>query len=1012
MNLAASAIKYRTVTLVFTVVALIGGLHTFGNLARLEDPPFTIKVAQIMTPYPGATAEEVAEEVSDALETAIQQMGQLDHVNSQNLDGLSIITVEILAQYDKTTLPQVWNELRNKVNDAASELPPGAGPSRVIDDYGDVFGVFFAVYGPEYSYAELKGVVDMLKRELLLVEDVAKIDTFGELEEVIYIEINRDRMSQLGISPQEIINEIQTRNIIVDAGRFKVGDEYIALKPTGVVSSVEAFREILINPGSDRQTRLGDIANIRRDYREPASHKLRYNGHPAIALGISTAMGGNAVTMGEALEVRIKELTDRIPLGIEFGIISLQSRSVTIAIDNFLISLYQAVAIVIIVLLFAMGLRAGLIIGFVLVLTVSATFIFMDPWNISLQRISLGALIIALGMLVDNAIVVVDGTLIRMKQGMQAKQATIEVAQQSAIPLLGATAVAVLAFAAIGTSDDSTGEFCRSLFQVVFISLGLSWVTAMTVTPLLCIMFLKVKVEGNKDPYDTPIYRGYRKFLALCMRRQWLTVAAVIGIFAVSLYSFRYVDQSFFTSSTRPQFMVDLWLPQGTHIDTTETFVDEVVENIKGKDGVTDITSLIGRGGMRFILTYNPQNPNNAYAQLLVDVDDYHKIDALQKEIEAELRELYPDVLSYVTKYQLGPGGNGLIQARFTGPDSAVLRSLADQTVALWEEHGNVKALRTDWRQQVKVIRPVVAEEQANLAGITREEIARTLGYAHDGARVGVFREGDLLIPILLRAPDEERQEIARLNALQIWSPAAKRMIPLRQVVSDFETVFENDIILREDREPTITIFTDPVHGQATSLFKQLRPKTEAIALPPGYDLEWGGEYEDSAKAQAGLISLLPFFVLMMVLIVIAMFNALRQPLIIWLTVPLAIIGVTAGLLATGQPFGFMSLLGILSLMGMLIKNAVVLIDQIDINIREGIAPLNAIIEAGVARANPVAMAAATTILGMIPLLLDAFFSAMAVTIMAGLTFATVLTLVFVPVMYALFFRVDTRNAA
>ena len=509
MNIAQFFIERRVITLVLTVVMLGVGVLSYDGLSRLEDPEFTIKDALIITQYPGATAAEVEEEVSDRLEIAVQKLGQLRRVVSRSERGLSTLTVTIKDKYDKNKLPQVWDELRRKVNDVQSDLPPGAGPSLVVDDYGDVFGIYLAIYGDGYSYAELKDVVDLLRRELLLVKDVGKIDTYGERIEAIYVELNRDRMSQLGIPESVIINELQQKNAVANAGRVKVGREFITIDPTGAIKTVQQFESILISGGGGQQIYLRDVATVRRGYIEPQNHLIRYDGAPAIGLGISTVSGGNVVVMGEALQKRARELQEQIPVGIEVGLVSVQSTAVATAISGFIISLLEAVAIVIVVLLLFMGLRSAMLIGFVLLLTIAGTFIFMAPWEVALERISLGALIIALGMLVDNAIVVVDGVLVRLQKGEDAKQAAIDVVKQTAIPLGGATIIAILAFAAIGTSQDSTGEFCRSLFQVVLISLSLSWVTAVSITPLLCVMFLKKPAAGEAqvDPYDSRFYQ-------------------------------------------------------------------------------------------------------------------------------------------------------------------------------------------------------------------------------------------------------------------------------------------------------------------------------------------------------------------------------------------------------------------------------------------------------------------------------------------------------------------------
>jgi multidrug efflux pump subunit AcrB len=1009
VNIAQFFIERRVITLVLTVVMLGAGMTSYQGLSRLEDPEFTIKDALVITQYPGASAAEVEEEVSDRLETAVQKMGQLKRVVSKSDRGLSTLTVTIKDKYDKTKLPQVWDELRRKINDAQKDLPPGAGPSLVIDDYGDVFGIFLAVYGDGYSYAELKDVVDLLRRELLLVKDVGKIDTYGERTEAVYVELNRDRMSQLGISESVIINELQQKNAVAKAGRVKVGREFITINPTGEIKTVEQFESILISGGGEQQIYLRDVANVRRGYIEPQSNLIRYDGAPAIGLGISTVSGGNVVNMGKALQQRAFELQEQIPVGIEVGMVSVQSIAVETAISGFVISLLEAVAIVIVVLLFFMGLRSGILIGFVLLLTIAGTFIFMGPMEVALERISLGALIIALGMLVDNAIVVVDGVLVRLQKGEDAKQAAIEVVKQTAIPLLGATIIAILAFAAIGTSQDNTGEFCRSLFQVVMVSLLLSWVTAVSVTPLLCVMFLKPPAAGEAqvDPYGSGFYAKYKALLRTAIRQKVISLALVAGIFVSALWGFGSVEQSFFPPSTRPQFMVDLWLPQGTHIDEMTATVKSVEDHIKGLEGVTHITSLVGKGGMRFLLTYSPEKTNSSYAQLLVDVESSENLNTLLPAVEDYLAQNYPDLLGYASRFQLGPGSTGKIQARFSGPDRNQLRRLAEQTQAIYRADFDSKAIRTDWRQRVKAVRPVLAEEQANLNGISRTDVANNVLQAFQGATIGVYREGDLLLPIVMRAEAQQRTDIASIQDLQIWSRAGAKMIPLRQVVSGFESTFEDEIIQRRNRKPTITVYADPANGLASNLFARVRPQVEALELPPGYELEWGGEYEDSGNAQAGLAASLPMFILAMILITIMLFNSLKQPLIIWLTVPLAIIGVTVGLLSTGQPFGFMALLGFLSLIGMLIKNAIVLIDEINLQWGEGKVLLDAIIDSGVSRLRPVMMAASTTALGLIPLLFDAFFISMAVTIIFGLGFATLLTMVVVPVLYATFYKTE-----
>ncbi len=1011
MKITEFCLENRTTTLVLTVVMIVAGLGSYQNMGRLEDPEFTIKDALVITQYPGASAQEVEEEVTDEIEIAVQQLSQLDEVYSVSYRGLSIVTARMKQSFDKNSLPQVWDELRRKVGDAQGKLPPGAGPSVVNDDFGDVFGIYFAVYGEEYGFDELWEVAKSLRRELLLVPDVAKVDIYGNRPEVIYVELNRARMAQLGIPAVTIANELQRQNLVTNSGGVNVGPEFITIEPSELVESEEDLGAILISgSGSNAQIYLRDVATIQRGFLEPPTNLLRFDGEPAIGIGVSTVSGGNVVVMGERLKQRMNELAPQIPLGMQFGVIAMQSDAVQTSISSFVISLLQAIAIVVVVLLLFMGLRSGLLIGFVLFLTICGSFIFMKSAGVMLERISLGALIIALGMLVDNAIVVVDGMLVRFQQGMDRRKAAIEVVQQTAIPLLGATIIAVLAFAAIGTSQDNTGEYTRSLFTVIMISLLLSWFTAVTVTPLLGVMFLKTpKGDPGADPYDSGFYRVFGGFLRACTKARWLTISVVLIVFGGAVYGFGNVSQSFFPNSTRPQIMVDYWLPQGTSIEESNQHAAHVEDYLLGLEGVKSVGTIIGQGAPRFLLTYTPEKANSAYTQFLVELDDATYIDSLYDEIQDELDNNFEEAQGQVRKFILGPGDPGKIQAKFFGPDPNVLRGLSAQAEAIIKTHPDAYGVRNDWRGRVKILRPIIDKQQANQFGISRQEISAALSQAFEGLTVGVFREGDELLSIVLRASESERDEVSSIRDLQIFSSSANATIPLRQVVIGFETVFEDEIIQRVNRERIITTLADPRHGEAPPMLADLRPKVEAIELPDGYRLEWWGEYRNSGKAQAALAASLPAFIGMMILITVALFNSLRQTAVIWLVVPLATIGVTVGLLSTQQPFGFMALLGFLSLIGMLIKNAIVLVDEINQQLQEDKPAIDAVIGSAISRLRPVAMAAATTILGMTPLFPDAFFVSMAVTIAFGLGFATVLTMVVVPVLYSTIYGIKAE---
>ncbi|MDJ0869300.1 MAG: efflux RND transporter permease subunit [Myxococcota bacterium] len=1065
MNIGEYSIQKRTVTLVLTGVACIAGMISYDNLGRLEDPEFTIKEALVFTAYPGASADDVDREVTNVLDRAIQRMGQIKRLESRSLRGMSIVKVVIKDEYQRDDLPKIWDEVRRKVTEAQAELPPGAGPTSIDDDFGDVYGVYVGVTGEGYTYRELKNYVDLLRRELLLVQDVKRIELFGAQPEAVYVEMNRERMAALGIPAAQIFEKLRARNLAADGGRVQAGPRFIAIDPTGVFASEQQFRDLLISEPGQPLVYLGDVAEVRRDYIDPpltllhmSYRTVRRDGElldrdqvaelaeagalfeddsleitpllnqPAIGLAISTVPGGNVVTMGRALEARMEELEAQRPIGIELSVIALQSDSVVKAVNGFMLNLIQAIGIVVVVLFAFMGIRSALLIGFVLFVTIAATFIVMDAQGILLERISLGALIIALGMLVDNAIVVTEGMKVKIESGEPAVDAARSIVGQTQYPLLGATIVAIIAFAAIGLSEDQTGEYCQSLFYVLGISLLMSWVTAVTVTPLLCAMFFKPRSgrgAGDGDVYGGALFVLYRRLLETAMRFRYVTIAIAYGLFAAAVYGFTLLPPGFFPYSTRPQYMVDVWLPQDTHVQTTAETAARVGDFLMSRPNTKAAALHTGSGGLRFLLVYDPELPNSAYAQLLVEVHDFEGIEDDIRAVEEWSAERLPEALVFGKPFKLGPGTGGNIQLRLSGPDVGHLRDLAGEASQLLREEPLIKYVRSDWKEPVKVIRPVLAAQQARRNGILRVDVTDRIESSFQGSVVGVFREGvsedeDRVLPVVSRAPAEERAEVDSIQDLQIYSPAARRMIPIRQVVRDFRVAFEDGLIFARNRRPTVTLHSDQTEGEAAIPFERVRGRVEAWfeakraegEIDAEYAMEWGPEYEDSRNAQIALASSLPFFVTLMALIVVILFNNLRQPLVIWLTVPLAMVGVSSGLLAFDQPFNFMAILGTLSLVGMLIKNSIVLIDEINANEERGMDPYEGIVMAGVSRLRPVAMAAATTALGMLPLLTDIFFVSMALAIIFGLSFATLLTLLVVPTLTATFYGIPSPRAS
>ncbi|EPF7752623.1 efflux RND transporter permease subunit VmeI [Vibrio parahaemolyticus] len=1015
-GIAAYFIRNRVISWMVSLIFLIGGIAAFFGLGRLEDPAFTIKDAMVVTSYPGATPQQVEEEVTYPLEKAIQQLTYVDEVNSISNRGLSQITVTMKNNYGPDDLPQIWDELRRKVNDLKVTLPPGVNEPQVIDDFGDVYGILLAVTGYGYSYKELLDYVDYLRRELELVDGVSKVSVSGQQQEQVFIEVSMKKLSSIGLSPNTVFNLLSTQNIVSDAGAIRIGDEYIRIQPTGEFQSVDELGDLLITEsGAQGLIFLKDVAEIKRGYVEVPSNIINFNGSLALNVGVSFAQGVNVVEVGKAFDRRLAELKYQQPVGVEISEIYSQPKEVDKSVSGFVISLAQAVGIVIIVLLFFMGLRSGLLIGLILLLTVLGTFIFMKYLAIDLQRISLGALVIALGMLVDNAIVVVEGILIGTQKGRTRLQAATDIVTQTKWPLLGATVIAVTAFAPIGLSEDSTGEYCGTLFTVLLISLMLSWFTAISLTPFFADIFFKGQKikqgEGEEnDPYNGIIFVAYKKFLEFCMRRAWLTVVVLIVGLGASVYGFTLVKQSFFPSSTTPIFQLDVWLPEGTDIRATNDKLKELESWLAEQEHVDHITTTAGKGLQRFMLTYAPEKSYAAYGEITTRVDNYEALAPLMARFRDHLKANYPEINYKLKQIELGPGGGAKIEARIIGSDPTVLRTIAAQVMDIMYADPGATNIRHDWRERTQVLEPQFNESQARRYGITKSDVDDFLSMSFSGMTIGLYRDGTTLMPIVARLPEDERIDIRNIEGMKIWSPAQSEFIPLQQVTMGYDMRWEDPIIVRKNRKRMLTVMADPdILGEetASTLQKRLQPQIEAIQMPPGYSLEWGGEYESSGDAQESLFTTMPMGYLFMFLITVFLFNSIKEPLIVWLTVPLALIGVTTGLLALNTPFGFMALLGFLSLSGMVLKNGIVLLDQIEIEMKSGKEAYDAVVDAAVSRVRPVCMAAITTILGMIPLLPDIFFKPMAVTIMFGLGFATILTLIVVPVLYRLFHKVS-----
>jgi multidrug efflux pump subunit AcrB len=1022
INIARYSITRATTSWLLLLILLVGGFIALDKIGRLEDPEFTLKQAMVVTSYPGATAQQVEEELTYRIENAIQQLPYIDHISSVSTPGLSQVKVDMKTTLREHQMAQVWDEMRRKINDVQRELPPGVGQPMVRDDFADVFGILLAITGAGYSYHDIATYSDFLRRELVMLPGVGKVTLAGKQQQQVIVEISREQLANFGIAPQQVLNLLQTQNVISDAGRVMLGDERLRIQTSGEFDSIEALADLLIsNPGADARILLRDVATVTQEFDDTPNHLVRFNGEAALWLGISFADDVNVVRVGDTIQQRLAELDSERPVGMQTQMIYNQPAEVESSVANFLINLAEAVTIVVLALLLTMGLRSGVLIGGVLLITVMGSFIFMYLMDIQLQRVSLGALIIALGMLVDNAIVIAEGMLVGVRRGLSRIQAANQVVQQNIWPLLGATAIAVIAFAPIGLSQDASGEYANALFWVMLISLLLSWFTAITLTPFLGSLLYRRDTRARKasevaertdEVYDHWVFHSYRRALQRFLRWRKLTVVAMLALLVVAGLGFTTVKQSFFPPSTLPMAMIDLWYPQGTDIRATaqrSLQLENLIKQHPDADKVSFIAATVGQGAPRFTLTYMVERSYESYAQLIVRGNDREQLEQALTSFTTLIAREQPDVEYKIKSVEMGPPTVAKLETRFIGPDPNQLRLLALEAKQIMQQSGLVTNIRDDWRQRSKVLRPQFHEATARRLGISKADVDAVLLRNFSGQTVGIYRDGTELLPIIVRAPADERASIQDWQELQVYSNALQQHVPLAQVVSDLSLEFEDHLILRRDRKRTLTVMADPPLNSALTpaqVFAQLQPELQRIALPHGYELQFGGEHEASKKATKAVFEALPLAFVVMFIITVLLFSSIRQAAILWTTVPLSIIGVTLGLVLTNQPFGFMALLGFLSLSGMLIKNGVVLLEQVRVELASGKPALPALIDASVSRVRPVVMTAVTTIVGMTPLLFDGFFASMAVVIMFGLGFATLLTLVVVPVMYALVMRV------
>lgn len=1007
MKLVKYFLQKKSVTILILVLVLAGGLFSYIKMGKLEDAPFTIKQALVLTPYLGASPSEVQSQVTDILEESIQSLGELYYLKTENRAGLSKITVYVKKEIRAEEMQQLWDKLRRKVNDVQNKLPAGAGTSIVNDDFGDVLGVFYGLTGNGRTYRELEDKAQTIKNELLKIKDVAKVEIYGVQTPTIDISVSPSVMAQSGITTSDIARAFEAQNKVVDAGGINAGQNRIRIESTGNFYSLHDIRNLTIVSRTGEHFRLADIARIEESYLTPASNRMRINGSPAIGIAVSTMPTGNVVDMAKAVKERIDELSEAMSEGYEITSIYDQGYESDIANQGFILNLIISVLTVVAILLFFIGFKNGVLVGSGLIFSIFATLIVMTANGIALQRMSLAAIIIAMGMLVDNAIVVSDSALVNMARGMRKRVAIMRACSSTALPLLAATVIAILTFLPIYFSPHITGELLSSLVIVIGVSLMFSWVFALTQTPFFIQEFVRRPrpEELKSSLFDGKYYNGFRNALRLVLRHRTVTVASLIVMLILSAWSFKFIPKVFVPALDKQYFTIDMWLPEGTKIDETDRFVTEIADFIRGRKEAEMVSTYIGRTPPRYYLSNVSFGPQSNYAQILVKCKTSKESRELNALLQDSIRIRYPDPLLKVNKFELSPLTEAVIEARFLGPDPAVLDSLTGVAIEIMRRNPKVADARNEWGNMAMMIRPVYDPVKAGTLGITKAQMMESVKSISDGTAVGVYRDNEKTVPVLLKSEGVNITDACSLGDFSVWN--GEHSAPLSQVTEDIETTWEFPQIRTYNRQLSMAAMcgVKPEYTM-TEVHGEIRKEIEAIQLPEGYTFFWDSQYKDQTEGLQALFKFFPLAFLLLVVILVALFGNFRSPIIILCVLPLSLIGVAVGMLLTGFEFGFFPIAGWLGLLGMIIKNVIVLLDEINIQRREGAVPYKAVIEATVSRTRPVLMAATTTILGMVPLLFDIAFGGMAATIIFGLTFATLLTLFVTPALYAMFYKI------
>ena len=1011
MKLVKYFLSKKPVTILLLVLVLAGGLLAYVKMGKLEDAPFTIKQALVLTPYPGASPSEVQSQVTDVLEESIQALGELYYLKTENRAGLSKITVYVKKETRADEMQQLWDKLRRKVNDVQSKLPEGAGPSVVNDDFGDVLGVFYGLTGNGHSYRELEDEAKLIKNEILKVKDVAKVEIYGTQTPTIDISVSPSVMARSGITMADIARAFEAQNKVVDAGGIDVGSNRLRIESTGNFYSLDDIRNLTIVSRTGEHFRLADITRIEESYQTPASNLMHINGQPAVGIAISTVPTGNVVDMAAAVKESLQQMSGSMPEGFELVTLYDQGYESAVANQGFILNLIISVLTVVAILLFFIGFKNGLLIGSGLVFSIFATLIVMLCTDIALQRMSLAAIIIAMGMLVDNAIVVSDSALVNMQRGMRKRVAIMRACSSTALPLLAATVIAILTFLPIYFSPHITGELLSSLVIVIGVSLMFSWVFALTQTPFFIQEFVRrPRPEELKSAlFDGKYYNMFRRSLHWVIKHRYATIACMVLLLVLSAWSFKFIPKVFVPALDKQYFTVDVWLSEGSNIDETGKLAEEMAEYIRTHGEAEMVSTFIGRTPPRYYLSNVAFGPQSNYTQLLVKCHTSEESRRLNAALQDSIRLKFPGPLIKVNKFELSPLTEAVIEARFLGPDPAVLDSLVGQAIEIMRRNPKVADARNEWGNMALMLRPVYDPVKAGELGITKAQMMQSVKSISDGVPVGIYRDNEKKVPVLLKSEGYDITDAASLGNFSVWN--GERSAPLSQVTERIETTWEFPQMRTYNRQLSMAAMcgVKPGHTMA-EVHGEIRSEIEAMPLPPGYTFFWDSQYKDQGEAMEAIAKYFPLAFLMLIVILVALFGNFRQPIIILCILPLSLIGVAVGMLLTGFDFGFFPIAGWLGLLGMIIKNVIVLIDEINIQRREGVPAYTAVIESTVSRTRPVLMAATTTILGMVPLLFDIAFGGMAATIIFGLTFATLLTLFVTPALYILFYRIKINK--